>query len=123
MKFDYTVHYDQDELINDLGLEERGMVQNFIANQVLLLSTPFVPFDMAHLYEMPGRLRDSGRVEDTDVVWSTPYARNLYYHPEFNFQGAPLKGGYWVDRAMQNGGLERIKEGAQKIVNILAKGV
>lgn len=123
MKFDYTVKYDQDELLKDLGLEEKGLVQQFIVNQVLIHSTPYVPFDVMHLYENPGLLRDSGRVEETDVVWSTPYARYLYYHPEFNFQGAPLKGGYWVERAMQNGGLEKIRQGAQKLVNMLAKGV
>lgn len=123
--YNYEVVYHQDDILKTLGLEERGKIQQFIANQVLTLSTPYVPFDIAGLYETPGRLRDSGRVElpSCDVVWSTPYARRLYYHPEYNYQGAPLKGAHWVGRAMQNGGLDKITQGAQALVAIYARKV
>ena len=64
----------------------------------------------------PGRLKDSGHIEDgTDVVWQAPYARRWYYE-DANFQGAPQRGTYWVPRMLQNGGLKQIEDGARKVV-------
>ena len=53
----------------------------------------------------------------TDIVWDTPYARHLYYHPEYNYQGAPMRGGYWADRYMQNGGQKQIEQYYEKILD------
>lgn len=117
MPHDYDVKFNLDDCIKALGLDEKGRVQNFVTNEVLRLSEPYVPFDIAELYANPGRLKNSGHIEGTDVVWKTPYARYLYYHPEFNFQGSPMRGGNWVDRMLQNGGLERIENGARRIAN------
>ena len=98
-------------------MEEQGRVQQFVTNEVLRLSEPYVPFDEAGLYPNPGQLKNSGRVEGTDVVWSTPYARRLYYHPEYTYQGAPLRGGNWVDRMLQNGGIVEIEKGARRLAS------
>lgn len=117
MPYDYEVKFNLDDCIRKLGLEEKGRVQTFVTNEVLRLSDDYVPFDLANLYGNPGQLRNSGRVEGTDVVWSTPYARYLYYHPEFTFQGAPMRGGNWVDRMLQNGGMKAIEDGARRIAN------
>lgn len=115
MKFDYHVNFNLQDCIKDLGLDEKGRVQQVVTNEVLRLNDPYVPFDEAGKYEYPGRLRDSGHIENvTDVVWETPYARRLYYHPEYNFQGAPTRGSYWVDRMLQNGGLKEIENAARK---------
>lgn len=88
-----------------------------MTNEVLRLSEPYVPLDIANISGDKGRLKNSGHVEVTDVVWSTPYARYLYYHPEFTFQGAPMRGGNWVDRMLQNGGMKQIESGARRIVS------
>ncbi len=88
-----------------------------MTNEILRLSEPYVPFDVAGLYSNPGQLKNSGRVDGTDVVWSTPYARKLYYHPEYNFQGAPMRGANWVDRMLQNGGIVEIEYGARRLVS------
>ena len=122
VEYNYEVIYHGDKLLKDLELDELGEVQKFIANQVLILSTPYVPMDIAGLYENPGALVSSGHVEENscDVVWKTPYARRLYYNPQYNYQGAPMRGGYWVGRAMQNGGLDKITQGAQRLVAIYA---
>lgn len=117
MPKDYEVKFNLKDTFERLGLEEQGRVQQYVTDEVLRLSDPYVPFDIANLYPNPGRLRNSGRVEGTDVVWSTPYARKLYYHPEYNFQGAPMRGGNWVDRMLQNGGLKQIEDGARRMVN------
>ncbi len=116
-KLDYQCSFNLEDCIKKLGLEERGKVQQFVTNEFMKNVQPFVPFDLAGKYETPGRLIDSCHIEDgTDVVWSTPYARHLYYHPEYNFQGAPMRGAYWADRYMQNGGREEIEQGARRIV-------
>ena len=114
MKYDYECTFDLDDCIKGLGLNKMGRVQQRVTQAVLMLSEPYLPFDEMGLYDDPGRLIDSGHIEGTDVVWQTPYARRLYYHPEYNYQGAPRRGGYWVDRMLLEGGLKKIERMAQK---------
>lgn len=114
---DYVCSFNLDNCLKALGLDEGGRVQQFITNEFKKNVEPFIPFDEAEKYENPGRLIESGHTEnDSDVVWTTPYARKLYYHPEYNYQGAPLRGGYWADRYMQDGGQEELEQGAREIV-------
>lgn len=117
MPYDYEVKFNLDACIKKLGLNEQGRVQSFVTNEILRLSEPYVPFDLAERTDSPGLLKDSGHPEGTDVVWSTPYVRRLYYHPEYNYQGAPMRGGNWVDRMLQNGGLIEIEKGARRIAS------
>ena len=112
--YDYEIQFNLKDCIKGLGLEPNGRVQKVVTEAVLMLSEPYVPLDVAELYDDPGRLIDSGHLEGTDVVWQTPYARRLYYHPEYNYQGSPRRGGYWVDRMLQEGGLKKIESMAQK---------
>lgn len=116
-KFDYQCTFNLQDCIKTLGLDEKGRVQQFVTNEFKKNVQAFVPLDEAEKYENPGRLIDSCHIEnDTDVVWSTPYARNLYYHREYNFQGAPVRGAYWASRYLQDGGLKELEEGARRIV-------
>ncbi len=109
--------FDINKCMHRLGIDDGGRVQQFVTNEFMKNVQPYVPFDLAEKYENPGRLIDSCHIEnETDVVWNTPYARRLYYHPEYNFQGSPTRGGYWADRYMQNGGMEEIEQGARRIV-------
>lgn len=115
--YDYICTFNLDDCIKALGLNEKGRVQQFVTNEFMKNVEPFVPFDVAEKYENPKALIDSCHIENgTDVVWKTPYARNLYYHPEYEFQGAPERGGYWADRYMQNGGQQEIEDGVRRIV-------
>lgn len=122
-KYDAQCTFNLKDCIKTLGLDERGKVQRFVTNEFKKNVQPFVPFDIAGKYENPGRLIDSCHIEDdTDVVWSTPYARRLYYHPEYDFQGkgdseggGSGRGAYWADRYMQNGGREELEQGARKV--------
>lgn len=117
MGFDCEIKFDLDDCMEELGINERGRVQQFVTKEFLKNVEPYVPFDIAEKYEEPGRLIDSGHIEnETDIVWDTPYARYLYYHPEFNFQGAPTRGGYWADRYLQDGGLKQLEDGAREII-------
>ena len=133
-KANYSCTFNLDDCIKKLGLEEKGKVQQYVTEQFKQNVFPYVPFDEAGVRENPGRLaesahnesfedekkkhlREKSKIENgTDVVWPGPYARNLYYHPEYNFQGAPLRGGYWADRYMQNGGQQEIEDGVRRIV-------
>lgn len=117
MPHDYDVRFNLDDCIKALGLDEMGRVQTFVTEEVKRLSEPYVPFDIVGRTQFPGQLKNSVDVQGTDVVWHTPYARRLYYHPEYNFQGSPMRGGNWVDRMLQNGGLKQIENGARRIAN------
>lgn len=65
-----------------------------------------MPFDAGHLEE------DATFVDYSDsadgivrIVSSTPYARRLYYHPEYNFQTDenPFAGGEWFEPWLPGG--------------------
>ena len=65
-----------------------------------------MPFDTGHLEE------DATFVDYSDsadglvrIVSSTPYARRLYYHPEYNFQTDenPFSGGEWFEPWLPGG--------------------
>lgn len=115
MGLDYTVHVDLEKAKKKLGLEPGGRVEYAMAEELIRLAEPYTPFDIAGLYEDPGYLIDSAHIENgNEVVWNGPYARNLYYHREYDFQGDPTRGAYWVEHMLQNGGMKQIEEAARK---------
>lgn len=85
--------------------------QKFVDSEVLRLSDKYVPMDK-------GTLKGSGtrhtRIGAGEVVYRTPYAKRLYYNPQYNFQGAPTRGGYWFER-MKNDSKAQILKGAARI--------
>lgn len=98
------------DIINNLGLEPRGRVQRFIDSECLRLCDRKTPKDT-------GALINSG-IANTEigsgfVKYSTPYARRLYYHPEYNFQQAPERGAYWFERMKQQHKKEILKGAAR----------
>ncbi len=116
MQYDKISSFNVGKCVETLGLDEKGRVVKYIANEIMRLSDDYVPFDLAEKYPNPGRLKDSAHIENrSDVVWNTPYARRWYYE-DANFQGAPTRGKMWVDRMLQNGGLRQIEDGARKMV-------
>lgn len=71
-----------------------------------VLQSQVMPFDTGHLQE------DATFVDYSDsadglvrIVSSTPYARRLYYHPEYNFQTDenPFAGGEWFEPWLPGG--------------------
>lgn len=86
--------------------------QQYIDNEVLLRDDPFVP-------SRTGTLRRSGmlntRIGSGNVIYSTPYARRLYYNPQYHFHDAPQRGGLWFER-MKIGNREAILNGASQIL-------
>lgn len=134
-----THSFNVGECLKTLGLEERGRVQRRIAQEILELSEPYVPF-------AEGRLKESGHIEnDADVVWDTPYAQYIwngivYEDPDLHcagfktdngwrsrkgvqkvpttrsleYQNGNLRGSHWADRMLQNGGLKQIEQAAKE---------
>lgn len=98
-------------MVSKRGLQKQGEVQRFIDSEVLRLTDPYVPFDT-------GALKSSGtrhtKVGSGNVRYRTPYARKMYYNPQYNFAGAPMRGGKWFER-MKADHKDSILSGAVKV--------
>lgn len=99
------------KILNEHGLGNDGKVQSFIDSECLRLCERKIPKDQSILIKsgIANTVVGSGQIK-----WSTPYARRLYYHPEYNFQGAPDRGAYWFERMKQQHKSDILK-GAAKI--------
>lgn len=99
-----------DPSINDS--ERFKKVQQYVDSEVLRLTDKYVPMDK-------GTLKSSGVrhtiIGSGDIKYSTPYARRMYYNPQYKFQGAPTRGGYWFER-MKNDNKKQILNGANKML-------
>ena len=125
-----------DDILRKHGFQRGGPVQKMFTNEIKRISNPYVPFDRGVL---------SGLVKngeyDESLIYYAPYARYLWYgklmvspttgsawakygeqkvlkEPPTNlqYQGAPLRGARWVQRAWIDHGDEVIK-GIQKYVD------
>ena len=65
-----------------------------------------MPFDTGNLQNDSTFIDDSQKEQGrVSVVSSTPYARRLYYHPEYNFRTTnnPNAGGKWFEPYIKHG--------------------
>lgn len=91
-----------------------------------VVQTQVMPFDGGHLQEDSTFVdysdSQSGRVT---LVSSTPYARRLYYHPEYNFQTDenPFAGGEWYQPWLPGGKSENFARDAFKKIYKKVGGV
>lgn len=111
------------QLLYERNLETGGLVQRAIDNAVIRYSEPYVPRDTGTLANSPYTASEPGK-----VVYSTPYARYLYYGQvmgpnipikdggevvgffsppgkpkhltgkELHYQGEPQRGSFWFER-------------------------
>lgn len=99
------------DLLRERGLEPGGAVQAFVDSEIIRLADPYVPF-------RTGALKDSALTNTVigqgEIVYATPYAKRMYYHPEYDFNGAPMRGAHWVERMWADLGDEIIKSVAEK---------
>lgn len=106
-----TFNFNRDRIMSSRGLDEGGRVQQFIDSECLRLCEGKIPKDT-------GALIQSGiintQVGSGQVKWRTPYARRLYYHPEYNFDQSPERGAYWFDR-MKTQYKKQILKGAARL--------
>lgn len=73
-------------------------MQVVLDEQVLKDSNNFIPKDSGNLEESGILATDPGKGE---VVWDTPYAKRLYWHPEYDFSkdSNPNARGAWFESA------------------------
>lgn len=69
-----------------------------VDSQVLKDSNRYAPMDTGNLINSSLRASQIGQGR---LVWDTPYARRLYYNPQYNFSKDknPNAGGLWFERA------------------------
>lgn len=106
------------QLLAERKLNQNEATQMFIDSEVLRLCTPKLPFRDGYLTRSG---IDNTQIGSGEVRYSTPYARRLYYHPEYSFTGAPERGGYWFERMKGNGGRDAILNGAARIAGGVGK--
>lgn len=79
-----------------------------------------------------GTLEDSGFVDLSEikeaivrVVFDTPYARRMYWHPEYNFRKDknPNAQGKWMEMYLTGEKQQFIKDTYSKFLKILSKGL
>lgn len=75
--------------------------QYTLDNAVIKDSNYYAPEDEQYLQKSALASSDIGNGR---IVWNTPYARRLYYNPQYNFSKDknPNAGGLWFERAKSN---------------------
>lgn len=75
---------------------ERAQV--ILDEQILKDSNEYAPQDTGELIRSALRMSQIGRGK---IIYDTPYARKLYYNPQYNFSKDrnPKAGGLWYERA------------------------
>lgn len=126
--FDVSVQFEgADKILNRCGLDEGGDVQRFFSTQILRISDPYVPF-RAGVLAAQGRVADEGdaviyaaphaRVHwygklmvdpstgkgafhdpVTGRFWSRPNVKKMLSSTDMTYNGAPLRGPRWCERA------------------------
>lgn len=84
--------------INDAAIESLVLTGEAIKDD--LIESQTMPFDTGHLQNTATFVDDSDASSGSiQVVSDTPYARRLYFHPEFNFKrnNNPNAGGMWFE--------------------------
>jgi hypothetical protein len=84
-------------------------IRQFVANQIITLSDPLIPFDKGYLLQSA-----TIGVNADFVQWNMPYAKKWYYTPA-NFKGGPIRGNYWAERA--------VNTNKEQIINAINKGI
>ena len=94
-------------------MQEHGPVQSFIDAECLRLTNEKMPKDTNALIASG---ISNTIIGNGEIRYRTPYARRLYYHPEYNFstEKNPEAGAYAFERMKQQY-KEQILSGAKKI--------
>ena len=73
MEFDTSINLPSaNQMIEELGLQERGPVQQFFTNEIWRLADEYVPMDS-------GNLKNDVIVEPDKIIYSSIYAKYQWY--------------------------------------------
>ena len=97
IKLNIKVNFNANAVANKID-NAIDKAQHALDQQVLKDSNFFIPFDTGEL--MRSSLRHS-KIGEGLIVWNTPYARRLYYNPQYNFSKDvnPNARGLWFEEA------------------------
>lgn len=132
-----------DELISNIGFQPGGRARLFFMNEVIRLSDDYVPFDTGMLktnvvrssdgtwfqynspyarYQWYGKLmvmpkNGKGAFFSPEYgFWSLPGQPKVLTEQDLNYQGAPKRGAFWVQRMWADYGQD-ICEATERFIN------
>ena len=92
------VKIDRSKLAAIDAAAQRALVKTAEIIHGQIVQAQVMPFRTGHLQNESTFVDQSGAADGhVDIVSATPYARRLYYHPEYNFDTTnnPSAGGMW----------------------------
>lgn len=97
IRLDIKINIDTNAIANKID-NAIGKAQLALDEQVLKDSNYYIPFDTGELMRSSLRASQIGRGV---IAWDTPYARRLYYNPQYNFRKDknPNAQGLWFEAA------------------------
>lgn len=95
MSVKVTAKIDMSGIYSKFSKVNQAKTRAFMAEEIVRMTDPYVPFDKGYLRGSANIASDGSYFE-----YNMPYARRLYYNPQFNFKGAPQRGGLWVERSI-----------------------
>lgn len=107
-----NINFNTQQILNDRGLGIDNKAQKFFTNEVYKISQPYTPFDT-------GTLSGTVDIQDDSITYKVPYARSQWFGmskngKSFNYEGAPMRGRQWTNRAFIDRGKE-VLQGVAKI--------
>ncbi len=86
MMSEVLVNIDRNAISNLTSVAITALEQTADALLTEIQNAEIVPFDEGALHSSAFVDRSESASGKVDIVYSTPYARRLYFHPEYNFQ-------------------------------------
>ena len=113
--FNTRVDLDMGKLKDKQKKSER-MAQMQLDQQVLKDSNYYIPKDKSNL---EGSGIRSSLIGKGKIIWDTPYARRLYYNPQYNFSKDrnPNARGLWFEAAKS----DKSNEWTELVKNVFAQ--
>lgn len=121
MSTSVELDFNINEILAKRGLGADNAAQKFLVNEIWKMSDKYTPFDQGVLKSNVSIASDG-----SSLTYNSPYARMLWYgkvmvgtapkqpsDKDLKFEGAPLRGSFWVNRAWASRG--------EEIINSLAK--
>ncbi|MDR1127947.1 MAG: hypothetical protein LBL20_01425 [Treponema sp.] len=111
-------------IVKQLGLEQQGKVQEYMDSTVARLSDPYVPMDTGYTKRSVFELSHfgSGTIKYNAYYTNKGKSKTIWDDDRLNFQGAPMRGNYWVFKAMIAGGYDKLVEGVGKFIKKIIGG-
>ena len=109
--------FNADDILNKIGSGQGYLkLKLTLANEVITVTDPYVPFDKGFLKNSTSIAPNGSYFTYGSRGQSNKYARRLYYNPQYNFKGAPMRGGRWVERSLVVNG-QAIEKSLQAMAN------